>query len=416
MSADYRTALLVAAVLGAVPAAAASPAADLQVHGFLSQGWVLSQGNNVNGSSDDSHGSGEFRELGVNASWRPLGALLVSGQMAAVEAGKAIDEDVLLEYGLVDYTALQGERGRLGARAGKLKLPIGFYNDSRDVVFTRPGILLPNSVYLETNGARAFGYFSLESAALYGDWYAGDHALYAEVLAAGPQRLDDAAESAILRTTASGRFELDRGLVGRIADDYGGGRWRLAVSFLTSDLAYVPDGSPPSASNPFTQPAAFSFDQVVASVQHNRASVSFTAEAVVRHIELTDISPLPIPAPPFSGTLQQDPAGYYLQGAWRFTPRWQALLRYDEQIRDLSDRHGYEQAAVPVLGLPRHYYFARDWTAGVRHDVLPNLALWAEFHYVDGVGWVNPLDNPGFGGGGADRYWNLFTVMAGLRF
>lgn len=414
MSADHCTALLVAAALGAaaLPAAAAPlQGADLQVHGFLSQGWVLSQGNNVNGSSDDSHGSGEFRELGVNASWRPLGALLVSGQMAAVEAGKAIDEDVLLEYGLVDYTALQGERGRLGTRAGKLKLPIGFYNDSRDVVFTRPGILLPNSVYLETNGARAFGYFSLESAALYGDWYAGDHALYAEVLVAPSQGLDDSAENAILRSSASGEFELDRGIVGRISDDYDGGRWRAALSILTSDLSYVPDGSAFSGTNPFTQAGAFGFDQAVLSLQYNGERLSVTSEVVARHIELDDLSPLP-----FIGATKQDPGGWYVQGAWRLKPRWQAMVRYDEQIRDINDRHGYEQSAAPVIGLPRHYYFARDWTAGVRHDLLPNLALWAEFHYVDGVGWVNPRDNPGFGGGGADRYWNLFTVMAGLRF
>lgn len=412
MSANRVVLAALAALLGAAPPAAAEPAQpDLQVHGFLAQGWVLSQGNNVNGSSDDGNGSGEFRELGVNASWRPGGALLVSAQMAAVEAGKAVDEDVLLEYGLLDYAPLQGELGRLGLRAGKLKLPIGFYNDTRDVVFTRPGIFLPNSVYLETNGARAFGYFSLEGAALYGDWYAGRHAIYAELVGAPAQPLDDAAENAILRTDASGRFELDRGLVARISDDYDGGRWRAALSLLRSELSYVPDGSAPGPTNPFTQAGAFDFDQAVLSLQYNTQRLSLTSEVVARRIELDDLSPFP-----FIGATKQDPGGWYVQGTWRAAAQWQALLRYDEQIRDLSDRHGYEQSAQPVIGLPRHYYFGRDWTAGVRHDLLPNFSVWAEFHYVDGVGWVNPRDNPGFGAGGADRYWNLFSLMAGLRF
>jgi hypothetical protein len=409
--------LLAAALAAGPPAAVAQAAADLQVHGFLSQGWVLSQGNNVNGTSDDKGGSGEFRELGVNASWRPLGPLLVAGQLAAVEAGRAIDEDIQLEYGLLDYTAFQGAGQRLGLRGGKLKLPIGFYNDSRDAVFTRPGVILPNSVYLETNGARAFGYFSGEGAALYGDWYAGDHTLYAELFASGDQTLDDAAEIAILRRPAGGRFDLDSATVLRLSDDYDGGRWRAALSLLDSELSYVPGA--PAPADPFDEPATFNFRQAVVSLQYNAAQVSVTTELVARHIELTDISSfdfIPLPqfqVPPIRGTLKQDPGGWYVQGAYRLTPKWQALLRYDEQIRDLQDRHGYDQSA---LGTPRHYFFARDWTAGARYDVLPNLALWAEFHYVDGVGWVNPLDNPTFNTGDADRYWNLFTVMLGLRF
>lgn len=423
MSAKAPVVLLALAGLGSAGAALAAPG-DLQVHGFVAQGWVLSQGNNVHGSSDDAHGSGEFRELGINASWRPLGSLLVSAQMAAVEAGKSVDEDVLLEYGLADYTAFQGEGGRLGLRAGRLKLPIGFYNDSRDVVFTRPGIFMPNSVYLDVNGARTFGYFSLESAGLYGDWFAGRHAVYAEFLVAPGQRLDDAAESAILRTQASGRFELDRGVVARLADDYDGGRWRAALSVLRSDLAYVQAATSPL--DPLNRDGQFDFDQAVLSLQFNGERLSLTSELVARRIELDDLSGAPFPFAALIGETRQDPGGYYLQAAWRMTPKWQWLLRYDEQIRDLQDRHGREQAANAAAAStasggvlpaqPRHYYFARDWTAGLRHDVLPNLAVWAEFHYVDGVGWVNPLDNPGFGSGNADRYWNLVSVMLGLRF
>lgn len=396
----------------ALPAqAAGGQAQDLQIHGFAAQGWVLSEGNNINGDSTHKRGSTEFRELGVNFSYRPLGSVLFAGQMAAVEAGRAIDEDLALEYGVLDYTPISGERGRFGLRAGKLKLPIGLYNDSRDAVFTRPGIFLPESVYLGNSGARSFGYFSLEGAGLYGDWYAGDHAIYAELVGATKQPLGDTADIAILRRSASGKFEVDRGLVLRIADDYDGGRWRTALSLLTSELNYVPGATPP-----FNQSAQFNFDQAVLSLQYNVEKFSVTTELVARHIELTDISTAPIPTPPFNGTLKQDPAGWYLQGAWRMTQKWQWLLRYDEQIRDWNDRHGHEQSAAPGIGQPRYYYFARDWTAGSRYDFNAQVSLLAEFHYVDGVAWVNPSDNPGFTAGGADRYWNFFTVMAALRF
>lgn len=385
---------------------------DLQIHGFAAQGLVISKGNNVNGDSADKGGSSDFRELGVNLSYRPHASWLFAAQMAAVEAGKAINEAPVFEYGLVDYTALSGKSGRLGLRAGRLKLPIGFYNDSRDAVFTRPGIMLPESVYLGNSGARSFGYFSLEGAGLYGDWYAGDHALYAELVVATPQSLGDTADIAILRSKASGKFEVDRGLVARLADDYDGGRWRAALSLLTSDLSYVADGSAFAIpSNLFTQSGGFNFEQAVLSLQFNSKAISVTSEIVLRHIELDDLSPAP-----FIGSVKQDPVGYYLQGAWRMTQKWQWLLRYDEQIRDWNDRHGYEQSAAPGIGLPRHYYFARDWTAGTRYDLNAQVSLLAEFHYVDGAGWLNPLDNPDFRTGRAERYWNFFTVMAALRF
>jgi hypothetical protein len=418
-------------LVAAAPAVAETTApTDLQIHGFLSQGWVLSQGNNVNGESDDSSGSGEFRELGANFSYRPMGSLLLAAQMAAVEHGKATDEDMVLDYGLVDYTAVADARGRFGLRAGRLKLPIGLYNDSRDVVFTRPGITLPESVYLETSGGRSFGYFSSDGAGLYGDWLVGEHALYLEGLYAAGQELDDSAEIAILRTLApSGRFEVDQGVVARLMDEYDGGRWRAALSVLTSQLRYQMHATP-TAAEPFNQSGNFDFDQAVLSLQRNSERWSITAEIVARHLEVDDLSGPPFPQSPFINEVKQDPAGWYLQAAWRMTPKWQWLARYDEQIRDWNDRHGYEQernsralsgiaamAGVPLPVQPRHYYFARDAMVGTRYDVLPNVALWAEFHYVDGAGWVNPSDNtPDFLAGRADRYWNFFTVMAGLRF
>lgn len=402
-----RVAGLLAVLL--TPALAAQ---DLQIHGFAAQGWVISDGNNVNGESADGDGSSEFRELGVNFSYRPQGSLLFAAQMAAVEAGKAIDEDMVLEYGVVDYTAWAGESGRTGLRIGKLKLPIGFYNDSRDAVFTRPSIMLPESIYLGNSGARAFGYFSAEGAGVYGDWYAGQHAVYGELQFAGSQDLDDAAESAILRRPASGKFEVERGLIGRIADDYDGGRWRTALSFLTTKLKYANANPTPGPGNPFPTNGGFEFDQAVLSLQYNVERWSVTSEVVARHIELDDLNAFT----PLIGPVKQDPAGWYLQGTYRIMPPWQWLLRYDEQIRDLDDRDGRKQAAASPSGEPRHYFFARDWTTGTRYDVNANVTLLAEFHYVDGAGWVNPLDNPVFASGGAERHWNFFTVMAALRF
>lgn len=397
------------AALGLAGTAVAGPGEDVQIHGFVSQGFVLSEGNNVNGSSTDSSGSAKYQELGINGSWRPRGDLMLAAQFASVRAGEATDEYLTLEYGLLDYTPWQAENGRFGLRAGKVKLPFGFYNESRDAVFTRPGILMPQGIYLETSGAREFGYFSVYGGQFYADWYAGNHALYLEAGAYGDQSLGDSADIAILRADAKGTFRNDRGFLVRLLEDYDGGRFRAALSWATVDLSYTPSGEPFSGSNPFAMPGKLDFRQTILSFQYNWPRLSLTAEYTWRNFKLDDLIP-----GLSSSVADLEPSGAYLQATYRATPKWSGFLRYDEQIRDSSDRDG--RKAEARFGLPRYYQFAHDWTVGTRYDLTSNLAAWAEFHYVDGVAWVNPLDNPDFNAGAAERYWNLATVMIGYRF
>ena len=379
---------------------------DVQLHGFAAQGWTLSDGNNINGHSDDSSGSFLQRELGASLSWRPRGDLLVSGQLASLRAGKAVDEDLSLEYAVLDWSMDSSANGHSGLRLGKLKLPFGFYNEGRDAVFGRQSVLLPQSVYLGNSGGRALGYFSLLGGGLYRSTFHEGVETQFEVSAYGPQRLGDQAEIPILRREASGRFKLDYALLARFSADFDAGRWRTAISLSSTELEYQPGQEPP-----FLLPGRFSFDQVIVSLQHNRERWNYTAEWVWRSIRLTDLVP-----GPFSSEQAVHPGGLYLQAAYRITPRLQAMLRYDEQYRDQDDRRGFDQSRSSATPAPRHYFFGRDWTLGGRMDLRRNVSLFAEFHLVDGAGWVNPLDNPGFGSGDADRYWHFFTVLAAYRF
>ena len=80
---------------------------------------------------------------------RPLTNLQFSVQGISRWAGKGSTGNVRLDYGFMDYTYYSGETGQLGIRLGRMKNPLGFYNDTRDVPFTRPSILLPQSIYFD---------------------------------------------------------------------------------------------------------------------------------------------------------------------------------------------------------------------------------------------------------------------------
>jgi hypothetical protein len=77
----HREALAAALLVACAPAIAL----DYQVHGFVTQGYVVSEGNNFFG--DSTHGSHDYYELGVNGALQVSPDLLVSAQAYLREAG-----------------------------------------------------------------------------------------------------------------------------------------------------------------------------------------------------------------------------------------------------------------------------------------------------------------------------------------
>ncbi|MFZ1712642.1 MAG: hypothetical protein WAT53_06210, partial [Nitrosomonas sp.] len=137
---------------------------SLRINGFLSQGYVKTDQNNFFGKSDGK-GSLDFRELGLAASLRPTEKLQLSGQLLWRRAGEGSRRGISIDFGFLDYSFVTRPAGELGIRLGRTKNPLGFYNDTRDVPFTRPSIILPQSIYfdrtrnlaLASDGAQLYG-------------------------------------------------------------------------------------------------------------------------------------------------------------------------------------------------------------------------------------------------------------------
>ncbi len=60
----------------------------LQIHGFLTQGYVKTSDNSFFGNSED--GSTEFREIGVNLSYRISPKLMASGQLLSASCRRHV--------------------------------------------------------------------------------------------------------------------------------------------------------------------------------------------------------------------------------------------------------------------------------------------------------------------------------------
>lgn len=139
---------------------------DFQVHGFLSQGYFLTSPNKLFGDSNRG-GSLDYTYAGINAGWQPLPRLQLSSEILFRRVGKEDQGDILLVYGLADYSFLSTADYRLGVRLGRVRVPLGLYFDTYEVPFTRPSILLPQSIYFEQS-------FELNVSADGGAFY-GEH-------------------------------------------------------------------------------------------------------------------------------------------------------------------------------------------------------------------------------------------------
>ena len=366
----------------------------LQVHGFLTQGIVVTSDNNFMGGSDDD-GSLDLREIGLNFSLRATPDLHFSGQLLSHRSGEMDDGGVQLDYGMVDWTLLSGEQGRGGLRLGRVKLPYGFYNETRDVAYTRPAAVLPQPIYFEMTRNLQM---SADGISIYGEFYGEAGNLYASYQLGYPQADDRSVEAAFLGRNMGGHFEANLSHLVNVTYEGDGGRYKLGMTYGWVGMDYQRGTADPVTSG------SVKFRPVIVSAQYNAEKWSLTAEHFYEFFQFDEFGPL----------LDSSPVArsYYLQGAYRPAPKWEIFARYDAFFRDQDDSNGKDWHAR--TGLPDFMAYAKDWSAGVRYDVNENFMVRAELHRVNGTGWLSSLENPD--PLGLEQHWNMFMLLGSFRF
>ena len=363
----------------------------LQIHGFLSQSVLRTTQNNFFGNSKDSF-SPEFRELGINASWQPTPSFRTALQLVSRDAGRTDDSNIRVDFALVDYTLHATETNLLGIRAGRVPTPLGLYNDTRDVPSLRPSIWLPQSIYFDAN--RNFS-LSADTAYIYNERRTdfGDFLLQ---IGGGFPRTDDPDLKQVIVDDFPGEMEGEPSWVSRIGYEWGGGALRLLAFYGDINSDFRPDNIPGNL-----QAGSFRFNPLILSFQYNGEKLSLTSEYAWRRTRVTNFG---FPNADFTGN------SYYVQGTYRLWPSVEALVRYDQLIWNNSDRDG-KQFEAAGLG-PSCSRFAKDWTFGLGWYITPALLLRAEYHRVNGTGWLSTLENPQ----GTHQNWNLYAVQLSYTF
>jgi hypothetical protein len=114
---------------------------EVQIHGYLSEGFASSTDNNYL-RMDTSRGS-LFTEAGLNVSSQLTSRLRAGAQVYDRYFGELGKGRVYLDWAFADYRL----KDWIGFRGGKIKTPLGLHTDTQDQSFLHTWALLPQSLY-----------------------------------------------------------------------------------------------------------------------------------------------------------------------------------------------------------------------------------------------------------------------------
>lgn len=366
-----------------------------QLHGFLTQGLVASTGNNFYGDSRRNV-SLDFREIGLNGSYHITPGIQLSAQIISRRTGEMDDSPLWLDYAFADISLMQQETSKLGIRLGRMKNPYGLYNDTRDVAFTRPGIITPQSIYFDHSRKLSL---SGDGIHLYGTLQAPGGNLDAIFGIAQLPTNDPSGKSVLIGSNANGEFDSDRPSVGfRVLYETDNGHWRGGITYMSMRTKYQAAANDPYASR------KIDLEPIIFSLQYLDEQWTLTGEYTQFRTAITQTQ-----ATVFHGISD----GWYLQGQYRFKPQWELLLRYETATSDKNDPDG-KNFAAQYPGQPAFSRYTHDWIAGLRYDVNSSFMLRAEIHHVKGSNWLSHLENPV--PAEIVRNWNMLMFLGSYRF
>lgn len=352
-----------------------------QIHGFASQGYLLSDSNNFYG--DSQRGSTELTEIGLNANWRLNNSLNFAGQLLSRDAGATDNGSLRVDFLFADYKAIENDVTGLGIRVGRVRNAYGFYNETRDVLFTRPSILMPQAIYYEGNGLREL-LFSSDGAQLYSYWDDENSTTSFSLTAGRNKRLSKDVIQNLLGTSTSqiiARGSLNNPIFAQLSHAMSGGRSRFALSMYNIGLDFDTNFMGADGLNLYAS-------GYVLSAQHNLQDWSFTAEYSLTTIKYEAGR---------MGNAKNDIEAAYLQAEYRLSPKICLHSRIEYSVNDRDNRNATDTQHL-VVGTK--WSPSRNWT--IAADLLG----------MRGTGGIPDIDNPN----GTRERTEMLAVMVGYRF
>jgi hypothetical protein len=376
-------------LLGHARAVAQEEGESVQIHGFVSQGYIKSTTNNYLGPSARRQGNFEFSEVGINFTKQLGDRLRVGVQLFAHDLGPLGNYAPQLDWYYLDYRFFDW----LGVRAGKTKLPWGLYNEFNDVDAGRVPILLPQSIYPVANRESLFAQTGIE---LYGDVPIGAAGSIEYRVYGGTIFVNTADASPQLKG-----FEVPYDFGGRLmwSPPVEGLRLGASVQVARFDFDYAPTAAEAMAyeaagllpaSYDGTVSIEFPVQLWVASAEYQLHDLLLAAELGrdYVHYKTTLLSP----------EITATSEGFYLMGSYQVRPWFTPGLYYAAQFPNIEQ---------PIK---KRSTYQHDVAMTLRYDLTPNWLLKLEGHYMHGTAGLSSALNDNRPLDELSKNWGVFLL------
>ncbi len=355
---------------------------SVEIHGFASQGFILTTDNNYL-AQHSTRGSFEFTEVGINFSKALTERLRIGLQLFARDLGPVGNYTARFDWFHLDYRF----RDWLGFRAGRVKLPFGLYNDTSDIDAARASVLLPQSVYPTNNrdallaqtGGELYGYLSLGAAGGL-DYRAYVGTIYLDLPRAGRAPMEIKAVECPYVVGA--RLLWETPLEGL--------RVGGSVQALRLDVTYYLD----TALLPVRLPMAM----WVASVEYAKQDLLLSAEFSRWHVRLYTDNQAFLPN---TSVLSER---FYFMASYRVARWLQPSVYYSLT---------YPSSLLPATAPSASQH---DIAATLRFDINPYWLVKLEGHYMRGTALLDPALNDGVPLDLLPPSWAVFLVKTTATF
>jgi opacity protein-like surface antigen len=394
-----------------VGAGVAQAADDIQIHGLVSQGYLLTRNNALFTEDSEDHGTFEFNEIALNVVATPIDRLRVGIQVASQDLGDSFNNKPMIDWAYGNYNFGEVTKNvEVAVSAGRFKMGHGLYNDYRDLDMTRSSVFLPMAVYnprwrdimLAVNGVGATGIFTagpLGSFEL--NAFVGDNNYNADE---GP--LHDTFDE-LIGEPSDIAVEMIRG--GQLTWNTPVEGLRLKYSLLdayrfeaqgtAATIVIDPDGGGPQPSVPVAIGYSFEMPHYwdnIFSVEYQTGNWTAAGEYNYTFFH----SRVEVGGAEQSSTTNATHATY-LSLAYRFHPQWEALGGWQWSQSTTTD--GGEEA--------KDKWYA--WNAAVRYDVTDHWLIKAEYQWTRGTGLLSAAEQED---GTLEETWGYFALKTTFDF
>lgn len=389
----------------------------IQIHGFVSQGYIQTGENNF--VADSKKGTFKFNEAGISAAKRLTGAMHVGIQLFAKDFGDAGNSEIAIDWALIDYRFTDW----LGIRMGQLKSPHGFYNEYRDIDTLRTFIFLPQSIYpeitrnveLSIQGGGVYGLIDMNAVgrlsyqALYGTQSIDPY----------DNRLTEALSGIPTTAVDNDTTEVDDKYVGSLSYETPIPGLRLGMTYNNLDLSLTGHYNRQVAVLAEGSSVEMEFDTYenwVYSLEYVWEDFIFMAEYIDTYREALSKVEMENLQEPHEENIEFEQSGWYVGGSYRFTD-WFELGAYYSALE--SDTGSIVRE---VYAMPDYYDELRDICTTLRFDINLYWTLKFEYHMFSGAKGLSAFDNRTtedplpFIDGDFKKDWDMLTAKLTVAF